>query len=156
MYTAPIPLSETELQRKLVSELHQGRFKSIFGNYIKVEEWPQWTNPTYDSNTGKDIPVILVFTRTKLFIIELKLREIGFKAFNQICNYLELPTVNAYSQRIRIQGVVIGHHISRNVDSALLEWANQRVGRFGPLRLLTYSQSEDDKILLSHAPHPYF
>ena len=104
---------EEMLQSLLVSDIHDNKYKDIFGNVSSVNVNPRWRTHA-DSLDPQlwDIPDVIVETPTTIWVLELKLNEVGVQAADQVARYVLNPACDALASGRDIRAITIGHRLS--------------------------------------------
>ncbi|MCB8819548.1 hypothetical protein [Microvirga rosea] len=139
-------VSEAALQTVLAMGLSEGRFGELFGAVTKVIEHPRWgRNEGGATPYKRDVPDMLLLTRDVMFILELKKGQISAQSVHQMCRYLDNPQAILLAGGRRLQGIVIGYHLSPRLDiGALL-----KIHASAPIRVLTYLHPTPGDLQLS-------
>ncbi|WP_201829194.1 hypothetical protein [Microvirga zambiensis] len=141
-------VSEAALQSALALSLRAGLFNEFFGSVIKVVEHPRWGRIENGALPYKlDIPDIILLTKETMFILELKVNQIGTQSIHQAIRYLDNPSALLLAEGRQLQGVVIGPRLSPNIENPIA-FKNHACA---PIRVLTYLRSEAGNLLLSEA-----
>ena len=111
--------TELELQSLLIENTQKKMFSGIFGAVKSVIVNPRWRNNAdgLDPQTS-DIPDVLVETDSALWVLELKLHEVGVQAVHQVSRYVSNPACHALANGREIRPVVIGFYKSPELASA--------------------------------------
>lgn len=131
--------TEAELQSLLIENTQKGVFSDVFGTIESVIVNPRWQNNADGLDPQMwDIPDVLVGTDSALWVLELKLHEIGVQAVHQVSRYVSNPACHALANGRRVRPVVIGFY--RSPELAL---ARVHVVRDLEVCLWTYSWSAE-------------